>query len=202
VRETARAKQAWLDYLAMGGGRSFEKLLEMYRTSPKPGPTRHLRSLKSWSATFGWQVRLADVAEEERQAIVAQGIAARQNRVDAYGDRWERMRQVIAERATDRELADIPGGKTGLLVRTFKGVGGAIAEEFAVDTGLLREMREIEKQAAQDLGQWVEKQESSGEQRITVDYVNDWRPGAERKANPSALPPSGSDDGPDGGEAV
>lgn len=167
MRETARAKQAWLDYLAMGGGRSLEKLAEQYRerwqTDGKARvPTVHVARLEVWSATFGWQARLSQVAEEERQAIVAQGIAARQNRIDAYGDRWERMRQVIAERAGDRELADTPGGKTGLLVRTFKAVGGAIAEEFAVDTGLLREMRELEKQAAEDLGQWADKHEVTG----------------------------------------
>jgi len=166
VRESARARQAWLDYLAMGGGRSLEKLLELYQSGTKAAPTARLRSLKSWSSAFGWQTRLGQVADEERQAIVAQGIAERQNRVDAYGDRWGRMRQVIAERAADKELADVPGGKTGLLVRTFRTIGGRgdpqIVEEFAVDVGLLREMREIEKQAAQDLGQWVEKGELTG----------------------------------------
>jgi hypothetical protein len=186
----------------MGGGRSLEKLLELYQSGTRAAPTARLRSLKSWSAAFGWQARLSEVADEERQAIVAQGIAARQNRVDAYGDRWALMRQVITERAGDRDLAEVPGGRTGLLVKNFKTAGGVIVEEFAVDTGLLREMREIEKQAAQDLGQWVERQEASGETRILVDYVNDWRPGAERKANPPALPPSGPDDGALGGEAV
>jgi hypothetical protein len=30
-------------------------------------------------------------------------------------------------------------------------------EEYQVDTGLLKELREHEKQAAQELGQWSEK---------------------------------------------
>jgi hypothetical protein len=43
-------------------------------------------------------------------------------------------------------------------VRTYKAVGGATVEEYAVDTGLLREMRAHEEQAARELGQWVERQ--------------------------------------------
>ena len=35
-------------------------------------------------------------------------------------------------------------------------------EEFLIDTGLLREMREHEKQAAIELGEWAEKREFSG----------------------------------------
>jgi hypothetical protein len=51
--------------------------------------------------------------------------------------------------------------KKGLLVRTHKQLGSAeypnIVEEYEVDTGLLKELREHEKQAAQELGQWSEK---------------------------------------------
>ena len=35
--------------------------------------------------------------------------------------------------------------------------------EYAVDVALLREIREHEKQAAIELGQWTEKQEHTGE---------------------------------------
>lgn len=60
-------------------------------------------------------------------------------------------------------MKDVPGGNTGLLVRTTKGIGSGdtfqIVDEYAVDTGLLRELREHEKQAAQELGQWIDKSE-------------------------------------------
>jgi hypothetical protein len=32
-----------------------------------------------------------------------------------------------------------------------------VVEEYEVDTGLLKELREHEKQAAQELGQWSDK---------------------------------------------
>ncbi|MFH0900540.1 MAG: hypothetical protein V2A73_07915 [Pseudomonadota bacterium] len=194
MRETSRAQQAWLDYLAMGGGRSLEKLLALYQSGTRVAPTVRLRSLKSWSAAFGWQARLADVAGEERQAIVAQGIAARQNRVDAYGDRWARMRQVIAERGADSEMAEVPGGKTGLLVRTFRTIGGRsdpqTVEEFAVDTGLLKELREIEKQAAEDMGQWTEKLEHSGPNGKEIVFRVTYGDPAETREDRDTSPPT------------
>jgi len=56
---------------------------------------------------------------------------------------------------------------TGYMVRTVKQIGGGdtaqVVEEFAVDTGLLRELREIEEQAAIECGDWVEKKEPTHE---------------------------------------
>lgn len=166
MRETPDARQAFNDYLAMGPDRSLEKLVAVYQSDTENAPTTRLRTLKAWSAAHQWQTHLADIADAERLAIVARGIADKQNRVDALNDRWERMKQVIAERAESREYADAAGGETGLLVKTYKQVGSGenaqLVEEYAVDTGLLREMREHEKQAAQELGQWTEKQEIAG----------------------------------------
>lgn len=163
LRETPKAQAAWNDYLAMGPGRSFEKLLATYRACPEHAPTLHRTTLKNWAVAFGWQARLAEIAEVERQAIVAKGIAEKQNRIDAYNDRWRRMQQVIAERAEDIELQDVAGGKTGLIVHNVKGVGKGedfqLIDLYEVDTGLLKELREHEKQAAQELGQWTEKKD-------------------------------------------
>lgn len=65
MRETARARQAYADYLALGPDRSLEKLLKVYQRRPKKAPTRQLAVLKRWSAAFGWQSRLMDIAVRE-----------------------------------------------------------------------------------------------------------------------------------------
>src|SRR5262249_32081265 len=53
------------------------------------------------------------------------------------------------------------GGRTGLIVHNVKGVGKGdnfqLIDLYEVDVALLREMRECERQAAQEVGQWVEK---------------------------------------------
>jgi hypothetical protein len=73
---------------------------------------------------------------------------------------------VIAERAADPDMANVPGGRTGLLVRRVKVIGsGDNAREvceYEVDTGLLKELRELEKQAAVEAGQWSTTSEVRG----------------------------------------
>ncbi|HLL74824.1 MAG TPA: hypothetical protein VK421_06130 [Pyrinomonadaceae bacterium] len=139
------------------------------------------RTLARWKLEKGFQARVVEIKEETRRALVARGIVEKQNRLDALNDRWERMRQVIAQRADN--LKGVPGGgNTGLLVRQVKGIGKGedfqVVEEYAVDTGLLREMREHEKQAAQELGEWSERHEHTGKdgadlfRNITVRIVD------------------------------
>jgi len=68
-----------------------------------------------------------------------EGIANRQNRINAANERWHLMQQVIAERAADPTM-------------TAPGSG----------TGLLAELRAHEVQAARELGQLVDKRELTG----------------------------------------
>ena len=160
VRESGKALRAWNDYLAMGSERSISKLLERYLSSPVSAPTVRVATLKKWSTVHGWQARLAAIAAEERAAIVARGIADKQNRVDAYNDVWDRLRRVITARQRKHPESDYAaaGVNSGLMVLTVKyQPGGGRTEEWAVDTGLLKELREYGKQAAVELGQWVEK---------------------------------------------
>lgn len=133
------------------------------------------QGLVKWKRHPAFQERVKAVRDEIRAAVVARGIADKQNRVDALNERWARMHDVIESRASAG--GDAPGASTGLLYKTIKVVGSGKdqyeVEEWAVDTGLLREMREHEKQAAQELGQWTEKVQTDG--KLEIVYVNDWR---------------------------
>ena len=63
-------------------------------------------------------------------------------------------------------MQNVPGGRAGLLVRRVKSIGaGENAREvveYEVDTALLKELRELERQAAQEAGQWATKHEVRG----------------------------------------
>jgi hypothetical protein len=101
---------------------------------------------------------------KELQTFIAAGVIAleisnRNARVQALQDRWDRMRKLIHERGI--EMANVKGGgSTGLLCRDYKGKD-ATAEVYKVDTALLAELRAHERQAAEELGQWITKSESS-----------------------------------------
>ena len=123
------------------------------------------------------------VAEKTVKSVVKLAdleIAVRLNRVNALEYRWQKIQQVIEERAADPSMAEIPGGKTGLIVRQIKTVGSGagmkVLPEYVIDAGLLKELRAHEQQAAQELGQWVNKREVTGEDGNAIEInVNDVR---------------------------
>jgi transposase-like protein len=121
-------------------------------------------TMTRWLALPAFVEHLETEREAIRAAIRAEGIVNKQNRIDAYNERWLKMQTVIAERAESPDMQQVPGGKTGLLVKTWKQVGSGpdaqLVAEYSVDTGTLAEMRATEKQAGQELGQWVDKSES------------------------------------------
>lgn len=119
------------------------------------------RTLANWKLHPDFQARVDEHVAAFRAAVRRRGIAIVENRVDAQQDRWRRMKRLIEARAA--EHVDAPGGDTGLLVRQEKQLGvGLLAErvtEYAFDAALAREMRELEQQAAKELGQWTEKRD-------------------------------------------
>ncbi len=109
-----------------------------------------------------------------KKVFVLGNIADRVYRVSVLNDLLERCQLVIAERALD--MKDVPGGKSGLLVRKLKVVGGAVTkseargkvliertapevrEEYMFDAALVASIRELTKEAGIEMGQRVEQQ--------------------------------------------
>jgi transposase-like protein len=126
----------------------------------------HLQTLVNWRAHPEFKIRIAELEEEFRQVVRARGVAMLEKRVEFLNERWEKMREVIEERALAQDMEGVAGGRTGLVVKSVKSVRRGddfeLVPIYEVDTGLLRELREHEKQAAQELGQWTEKREVGG----------------------------------------
>ncbi len=119
------------------------------------------QSLHAWKQQPEFIARVQEHLDEVNRRLAKQEIRHKTLRVSAQHDRWMRMQQVISERAADDSWSQVPGWNTGLLVHRQKQIGAGraatVVDEFEVDTGLLAELRNTEKQAAQELGQWVEK---------------------------------------------
>ncbi len=126
------------------------------------------RTLYTWRHTEAFQDRVTEILAEIRKEIERRGIARREMRLRRLNDHWVRLQTVIEERADDYVRFEeesrpsdsapparvVPGGKTGLLAQTEDG--------WELDTDLLKELRQMEKQAAIETGQWTEKREVSG----------------------------------------
>lgn len=120
-------------------------------------------TLWTWKNLPEFSARIDENLEIIRRRIRSRGISICENRIKALQDRWERMKKVIDARSEDLEMQTIPGGSTGLLVHNVKSIGAGLAAErvdlYEVDTALLKELREHERQAAQELGQWMERKD-------------------------------------------
>jgi hypothetical protein len=128
-------------------------LAEGERTEEAIAAALHLNPITLWRWKQQPAFAAAVGAHKARWAaeIEQEGIANRQNRVNALNDRWRLMQQVIAARAADERMTGT-GHETGLLVRTYKPGKYRVVEEYKVDAALLAELRAHEKQAAEELG--------------------------------------------------
>jgi hypothetical protein len=126
------------------------------------------RTLRSWKAHPEFAARVVELVREMGEPALRHGIALRNRRLKEMNFRWNLLQKVISDRAADTRMEGIPGGPTGLLVIeeaetvTLKNADGSeraevVPVKVAVDTAMLKEMRELEKQAAQEVGQWVNK---------------------------------------------
>lgn len=135
------------------------------------------KTLWQWKQKPEFQTRVDEHQKEIFERIKRHGIGTAENRVKHMQRRHGLLNQVISERALSSEMADVPGGKTGLLVHNVKSVGaGENAERvdlYEVDAALLKEQRDIERQVAQELGQWLDKVDhTSGGKPLVVKVLS------------------------------
>lgn len=136
------------------------------------------RTLTRWRDRPDIAARTAEIVAAAAEAARALTIANKEVRVRRLAERAAKVDEVFAARA--EEHARVPGGPTGLLVREPRIVkvyevknwreeddedeerlvprgSVRVAYAYKVDTATLAELRATEKQAAQELGEWVEK---------------------------------------------
>lgn len=128
------------------------------------GVTR--RTIERWVASRSFMEKVKAIVDEYNEKAMKKGIARRERRITVLNDLHEKSLTVIKERAEDPELQNIPGGKTGLITKMLKGIGKGedfqVVEVYEVDTGIMKEIRAIQEQVTEELGQKVTKHEHSG----------------------------------------
>jgi hypothetical protein len=129
-------------------------------------------TLWSWKRHPDFKARVADHVDRLGKLAARYVLGRRAARLAALQRRHDALEAVIAERAAQPGMESVPGGRTGLLVKTVKQLGSGdaavLVNEYRVDGVLLKDLREIEKQAAIECGQWVRKGEVSGQVEHTV----------------------------------
>jgi hypothetical protein len=140
------------------------------------------RTLEDWKAHPDFMAQVGGHIGQLQASALKFSIAKRHKRVGDLDKLYRKAMDVVELRAaqycgeadTPAEAArrifrngTVPEAVTGLLVKKESISGnGIISTEWAVDTGLLKEIRALQEQAAKELGQWVERSES--EQTTTI----------------------------------
>lgn len=119
-----------------------------------------LRTLTLWKSVPAFKQRVAELVGVLREQIMQQGVANLATRIRSADERWRKLQAVIDARAQasqldSEEVGRPAGAETGLIVLTSVSKQGD--KIYAVDTGLLAEMRNLEMHVAKQLGQWTEK---------------------------------------------
>lgn len=153
-------------------------------------------TLNRWKQHPDFEAKVDEFIAALERAARRRAIARRDKRLAGYDERRRRMLDLIEARSKDPDLARLPGGATGLVVGRLKAIklsyderemdeaeldGEAPPKQFVsieawesdFDAALLRELRELEKQAAQDAGQWSEKRELTGDGGAVVVVIGE-----------------------------
>ena len=113
-------------------------------------------TLWEWTQQPAFAARVAAISQQIGDTLQHYAIARKVRRVEALNDRWEKLHQVIAERARSENMQGVPGGTTGLVVKTVKAVGKGedfqLVEHYEVDASLLKALLEHERRAAEEAG--------------------------------------------------
>ena len=122
------------------------------------------RTLARWKSEPRFIARIEAIASAYAKRVLSRGIARKERRVAVLNELHEKMLQVISERAANPELESVPGGKTGLITKMLKGIGKGedfqVVAVYEVDTDTVKEIRALQDQVAEELGQRVERKET------------------------------------------
>lgn len=132
------------------------------------------RQMRNWKHVPEFMDRVKEIIGELGDVVFRRAIGRRSRRLLCQENRWLAMQRVIRERAADPCMQNVPGGQTGLLVRTVKSIGAGTnfkeVEEYEFDAALVKAIADVEKQAAQECGQWTERHEHSGDQNNPIQH--------------------------------
>jgi transposase-like protein len=146
------------------------------------------RQLYRWKQRPEFAARVREAAEVIGRAVLRYAVSRRTRRVEDLDNLRSGLLQVIEERGASPHMQAASGGRTGLLVRRLRVIGSRDSarevEEFEFDAALVRELREVEKQAAQECGQWVERREQTGAALLVLTEVIVDGPGPREGDNP------------------
>lgn len=134
-----------------------EDILNDDEIAAKVGISR--TTLWRWKEKPEFKTAVQKIKDRFTDLCANNGLAKKEVRVNALRQRWVNIEDIKAERGASPEMANVPGGKTGMILKLYRQIGKESKEIFEYDAALAKEQRLIEDQIAIELGQRVNKSE-------------------------------------------
>lgn len=165
-----------------------------------------IQALYKWKRHPAFQARVAEIVAAYAAALKRKGLADKEFRLAALNDRHQRLQQIVEARAHALDEAQTSGGADPFLLLNWQGAAlasgfatglvtlewattpkGGFRPQFKTDTALSGEMRALEKQAAQELGDWAEKHQMEHTGADGAPLVVRWMTSSEAEAQIAAV---------------
>jgi hypothetical protein len=143
-------------------------------------------TLYRWKKLPDFEAAMRQARDEIIAALRLEGIANKQNRIDAQVERWNALEAIRRARMADPTLKQFPGSEeTGfvtaelklvkVLTETDEGTEVSYREfwQHGFDTGLWNAYLSVEKMTAQETGQWEDKLNVGGSLERTYIIVTE-----------------------------
>ena len=115
------------------------------------------KSIDKWKKTPEFLSMIQEATEVLRNRILSHGAAVKEYRIRAKRRRLGQLLCIARARGGDSTRGGAEWDKTGFMVQRLKGVGSGdnflLTTEFELDTGLLREISNLEREIAEEMGE-------------------------------------------------
>jgi len=139
-------------------------------------------TLDLWKADAAFRDKVQQAVTVQREAAMSEAIAVKAERLRDYQELRRRLWSTIEANAQDHAAAvskagdafgrDVPTGAAhGLMVKKLVPGGKGMLSDWQVDTALIAELRNLNKQAAQEMGDWTERKELSGKDGAPLQMI-------------------------------
>ena len=141
------------------------------------------RTLERWKGKPDFAARVEQHRAAWHRAATQEGMADGVGRIRALKERVAGLYRVIEERAADPHFQPVPGGRTGFLTQRARIVGSGekarVVWEHPLDVALLRELRALERQLAQEVDAWGKSEEMNAKIKKLIAQITGKRPDTE-----------------------
>lgn len=126
----------------------------------------HTSTLWHWKQDADFNRLVDQLVRARMKHAFEMGLSRRERRIEDLKTLHDKLFTVIQKRSEDANTRRLPGGETGLVALSVKGVGSGenftVVPVAEVDTGTINAILDVQERIADELGQKIKRMEMTG----------------------------------------